>query len=113
MAEAGAPPTPPPPHGSLSGFQANIEAIYGERDRARGLSSTFMWLTEEVGELARALRSGDPHNLRTEVSDVLAWLSTVASMAGVDLAEAASRYSQGCPRCQRTPCDCQRGPERS
>ena len=101
------------PHHSLAGFQANIDAIYGERDAARGLPSTFMWLTEEVGELARALRSGDPDNLRTEVSDVLAWLSTVASLAGVDLAEAASRYSHGCPRCEATPCDCRRGPARS
>jgi NTP pyrophosphatase (non-canonical NTP hydrolase) len=101
------------PHQGLRAFQENIEAIYGERDAARGLPSTFMWLTEEVGELARALRSGDPENLRTEVSDVLAWLSTVASLADVDLAEAASRYSQGCPRCGRTPCDCRRGPARA
>ena len=45
-----------PPHRGLRAFQEHIEAVYGERDAARGLPSTFMWFTEEVGELARAIR---------------------------------------------------------
>jgi len=96
----------------LRDFQQKIEAIYGERDRARGTASTFMWFVEEVGELARALRSRDPQNLALEVGDVLAWLSTLASMASVDLEEAAARYAAGCPRCTGNPCSCQRGPSR-
>ena len=91
----------------------HIEAIYGERDAARGLASTHMWFAEETGELARALRGGDPENLREEFADVLAWLSTLASLAGVDMEEAASRYETGCPRCQGIPCACQRGPKRT
>jgi NTP pyrophosphatase (non-canonical NTP hydrolase) len=102
-----------PPHRGLAAFQRHIEALYGERDAARGLASTFMWFTEEVGELARAVRGGDPDNLRTEVGDVLAWLATVASLTGVDLEDAASRYARGCPRCGQIPCDCRRGPARS
>ncbi len=94
----------PRPHESLSAFQRNIDAIYGERDAARGVASTYMWFVEEVGELGRAIRKADPENLRAEVSDVLAWLTTLASLNGVDLAEAASRYSSGCPRCAATPC---------
>lgn len=101
------------PHHGLRSFQQHIEALYGARDAARGLPSTFMWFTEEVGELARAIRSSDPENLRTEVGDVLAWLATVASLTGVDLEDAASRYSAGCPRCAQIPCECRRGPERS
>ena len=101
------------PHRSLRGFQQHIEALYGERDAARGLASTFMWFAEEVGELARAIRSRDPENLRTEVGDVLAWLSTLASLTDVDLEQAASRYSPGCPRCGQIPCGCRRGPSRS
>lgn len=100
------------PHRGLRSFQRHIEDIYGERDRARGLSGTYMWFAEEVGELARALRSGDPDNLCGEVGDVLAWLSTLASMAGVDLEEAAARYTAGCPRCAEIPCNCQRGAAR-
>jgi len=103
----------PLPHQGLRAFQQNIEAIYGQRDRARGLAGTYMWFAEEVGELARALRAGDPENLREEVADVLAWLSTLASIADVDLEAAAARYSAGCPRCRSTPCACDRGPARS
>ncbi len=107
--EAGA----PLPHESLRAYQANIDAIYGERDAARGIPSTYMWFVEEVGELGRAIRKADPENLIVEVGDVLAWLTTLASLTGVDLEEAARRYSAGCPRCDATPCDCRRGPARS
>ena len=103
----------PLPHRGLRAFQKNIEAIYGERDRARGLAGTYMWFAEEAGGLARALRAGEPENLREEVADVLAWLATLASIAEVDLEAAAARYSAGCPRCHSTPCACDRGPARS
>ncbi|NMC20734.1 MAG: nucleotide pyrophosphohydrolase, partial [Thermogutta sp.] len=32
--------------------------MYYRKDVARGIDGTFMWLMEEVGELAAALRSG-------------------------------------------------------
>ena len=91
---------------TLREFQEQIEAIYGERDGARGVSGSFQWLAEEVGELARALRKGEPGNLREEFADVCAWLFTLASMAGVDMTEAVGKYASGCPRCQATPCAC-------
>jgi NTP pyrophosphatase (non-canonical NTP hydrolase) len=90
----------------LAEFQARIEAIYGARDRARGLATTFMWFAEEVGELSRALRRTDAANLREEFADVLAWLVTLASITGVDIEQAANKYAAGCPRCRRTPCGC-------
>ena len=96
----------------LAAFQAHIDAVYGAKDRARGVPKTYMWFVEEVGELGRALRKGDPENLREEFSDVLAWLCTLASMSGIDMAEAATRYAQGCPRCGAVPCGCARGPDR-
>ena len=101
------------PASELAAFQAAIEATYGERDRARGLAPTYMWFVEEVGELGRALRKGDAENLREEVGDVLAWLTSLASMAGVSLEDAAARYRDGCPRCGESPCACRRGPARS
>ncbi len=93
----------------LSEFQRSIAATYLERDRARGIDGTFRWLVEEVGELARAIRQpggGDPAELAHEVSDVLAWLASVATLAGVDLERAASRYANGCPKCGAVPCAC-------
>lgn len=94
----------------ISEFQRLIEGIYFERDSARGRDGTFVWFVEEVGELARALARPAPDgvkNLREEFADVLAWLSTLASIAGVDLESAAAeKYQGGCPKCRSTPCAC-------
>jgi NTP pyrophosphatase (non-canonical NTP hydrolase) len=94
----------------ISEFQKLIEETYLERDRARGRDRTFVWFVEEVGELARALgrpRQDGGKNLREEFADVLAWLSTLASIEGIDLeAAAAGKYEKGCPRCQSRPCVC-------
>jgi NTP pyrophosphatase (non-canonical NTP hydrolase) len=88
-------------------FQRLIEKIYYEQDSARGLAGTHMWFCEEVGELTRALRRGNTDELEGEFADVLAWLSTLASIAGIELEEAArKKYGNGCPRCSSTPCTC-------
>ncbi|MCP4092230.1 MAG: nucleotide pyrophosphohydrolase [Planctomycetes bacterium] len=93
----------------ISEFQKRIEAIYFEKDNARGLEGTYMWFAEEIGELTRALRRNDDReNLEEEFADVLAWLSTLASIRGIDLAAAAEKkYGNGCPYCHATPCSCQ------
>jgi len=87
-------------------FQRLIERIYGDKDASRGTPATFMWLAEEVGELSRALRRDDPANLADEFADVFAWLSTLASMNGVELGDAVAKYAGGCPRCGGVPCRC-------
>ncbi len=88
-------------------FQKLIEAIYYRKDSTRGLAGTHMWFCEEVGELTRALRRGRKEELDGEFADVLAWLSTLASISGVDLERAArAKYGAGCPRCASTPCSC-------
>lgn len=57
-------------------FQSSMAHIYLERDEARGRDVTFRWPTEEVGELARAMRTGDRANLEHEFGDVMAWLAS-------------------------------------
>ena len=79
---------------------------YLERDRARGVDGTFRRLVEEVGELARALRRDEPQAREEELSDVLAWLVSLANLAGVDVERAARRYTHGCPKCGDVPCSC-------
>jgi NTP pyrophosphatase (non-canonical NTP hydrolase) len=91
----------------LSDLQSALRETYVERDAARGRDATFRWLTEEVGELARALRKGDRQNLEHEFGDVLAWLTSLATLEGVDLEAAAARYATGCPRCGGRPCGCE------
>jgi NTP pyrophosphatase (non-canonical NTP hydrolase) len=92
----------------LSELHHSIRDTYLARDRERGVDATFRWFTEEVGELARALRKGDRENLELEFSDVLAWLVSLANLTGIDLDEAIARYAQGCPKCGMLPCLCPR-----
>lgn len=92
---------------TLADFQRLIRDMYFEKDVARGIDGTFMWLMEEVGELAGALRSGTHEERLGEFADVLAWLATIANVAGVDLSEAVARkYGSGCPGCGQFVCTC-------
>jgi NTP pyrophosphatase (non-canonical NTP hydrolase) len=96
-----------PPGVTLADFQRLIRQMYFDKDVARGVDGTFMWLMEEVGELAAALRSGTHENRLDEFADVLAWLATIANVAKVDLSEAVTRkYGAGCPGCGQFVCTC-------
>src|SRR5436190_2916826 len=92
---------------AISDFQHLIREMYLEKDIARGIDGTFMWLMEEVGELASCLRNGTHEERLGEFADVLAWLTTIANVAGIDLAEAvAKKYRTGCPGCGQLICTC-------
>lgn len=92
---------------SIDDFQRLIRAMYFEKDAARGVDGTFMWLMEEVGELAAALREGSKADQAEEFADVLAWLTTIANVAGIDLAAALrAKYGSGCPGCGQLVCSC-------
>jgi len=93
---------------SIADLQHHIRRMYYDKDVARGVDGTFMWLMEEVGELASALRGDDRENLAEEFADVIAWLFTIANVAEVDLAAALSgKYGSGCPGCGRLECECE------
>jgi NTP pyrophosphatase (non-canonical NTP hydrolase) len=87
-------------------FQKLIEREYFERDRARGLSGTFMWFVEEVGELSTALRHGTLEEQKAEFADVFAWLVTLASIQGIKMEDVVAKYAEGCPYCKKIPCEC-------
>lgn len=92
---------------NLKQLQALIKDLYGEKDASRGVEGTFMWFMEEVGELSAALREKNHEELVLEFADVLAWLATLANIAGVDLEEAVKlKYGTGCPGCSKSPCIC-------
>ena len=107
---------------TIQAFQTLIRDMYIEKDQARGVPATFMWLMEEVGELASALRETSRTefdridaeemeqrraNLKHEFADVLAWLTTIANVVDVDLGSAISdKYGSGCPGCQQFVCVC-------
>jgi len=92
---------------TFSDFQHLIRKMYFEKDIARGVEGTFMWLVAEIGELAEALRSGTLEDKAEEFADVVAWLTTIANVSGVDLTQAIrKKYGQGCPGCGRFVCIC-------
>lgn len=81
---------------NIAEFQQLIHERYYATDSARGSARTFLWFMEEVGELAEALAQrergdGDDRELASEFADVLAWLTTLANINGVDLADAIER----------------------
>lgn len=87
---------------TFSDFQSLIRERYYATDAARGAAGTFLWLMEEVGELATALQNNaqgrvptpeERANLAEEFADVIAWLTTLANISGVDLTEALRKYT--------------------
>ena|SRR5687768_10566320 len=81
---------------TLFQFQRHVSERYEKADRERGTAGTWLWFSEEIGELARALaRKESRENLEEEFADVLAWLCTLANINDVDLAEAVARKYLG------------------
>ncbi|MEM1424157.1 MAG: MazG nucleotide pyrophosphohydrolase domain-containing protein [Planctomycetota bacterium] len=87
---------------TVHAFQELIRERYSATDAERGTPGTFMWFMEEVGELATALQENAPGrsptdaqraNLSEEFADVLAWLTTLANINGVDLTYALTKYT--------------------
>ncbi len=96
---------------TLEELQQLIERMYSDKDRARGAAGTFLWLSEEVGELAAAIGEGTPQEQAAEFADVLAWLATLANVLGINLTEAVrAKYGDGCPGCGKYVCDCNEKP---
>jgi NTP pyrophosphatase (non-canonical NTP hydrolase) len=92
---------------TLDELQNLIAAMYSRKDEARGIEGTFMWFMEEVGELSAALREETKEETAKEFADVLAWLATLANVAGINLADAVRlKYGQGCPGCHQMVCAC-------
>jgi NTP pyrophosphatase (non-canonical NTP hydrolase) len=92
---------------TLARLQKVVAELYGDKDRRRGIEGTFMWLMAEVGELSAVLRGGSQPTVAAEFADVLAWLASIANVAGIDLEAAIeAKYGSGCPGCKESPCTC-------
>lgn len=90
---------------TIADFQQMIRDRYFATDSARGVPGTFLWFAEEFGELAEALArqergESNKKELEEEFADVLAWLTTLANIADVDLTAAVQRkyFDEGGPK---------------
>lgn len=92
-------------------FQRHIADLYLEKDRKRGTEATFLWLMEEVGELAEAVRRKERAGLEEEMADCVAWIASLANLLDVDLEKALEKkYPATCARCGENPCGCEEKP---
>lgn len=91
----------------ISEFQKHIWHIYGHHDKKRGIWKTYLWLKREVEELGEAIFTCNKDNIKEEIADVLAWLTSISTLLNVDLQNASiERYGEGCPKCGYIPCQC-------
>ena len=90
----------------ISEFQNLMHKIYFAKDSSRGIAGTYLWLIEELGELAEEIRKKDKEALKREFSDSFAWLASLANLLGVNLEETIKVYENGCPKCGKIPCRC-------
>ena len=94
----------------ISEFQELIRNLYFKKDSKRGINNTFIWLIEEIGELATLLnkRLIDTAKISEELADIIAWTTSIANLMEIDLEKAlAFKYPDKCKKCDANPCQCE------
>ena len=61
------------------------------------------WIAEEVGELAQAVRKGTRAQQEHEISDVLAWVASLANQLDIDLTHALGGMPRAAPSATPSP----------
>lgn len=90
-------------------FQTLIKDLYFEQDQKRGLKNSYIWLIEEIGELASVLKKTEinPDEASEELSDIFAWTTSIANLLNIDLETALiKKYPNICIKCKSNPCVC-------
>ena len=93
----------------ISEFQKLMRDLYFHQDSKRGLEGTFIWLVEEMGELASLLKENKIQKDKTaeELADIIAWTGSIANLLEIDLENALKKkYPNKCSKCDSIPCRC-------
>ncbi len=93
----------------ISEFQDLIKELYFKKDCKRGVKNTFIWLVEEIGELATLLKKNniDTNKISEELADIIAWTNSLANLLNIDLEHALiNKYPNQCKKCGNKPCRC-------
>lgn len=101
---------------SLKQWCAHFDAVYGAKNRERGIENTLNRLFKEVVEILslqmmipKMEQSPDEikREIALELADCLAWTIAISNLLGLDLGKAvSSRFGKGCWKCGRIPCNC-------
>ncbi|MHA1146926.1 MAG: MazG nucleotide pyrophosphohydrolase domain-containing protein [Promethearchaeota archaeon] len=90
-------------------FQELMRKLYFHQDSKRGLKGTYIWLIEEIGELASILKENAPskEGSAEELADIIAWTCSIANLLNIDLENALfKKYPDKCIKCGESPCIC-------
>jgi len=90
-------------------FQTLIRDLYFEQDQKRGLKNSYIWLIEEIGELASVLKKTEINldEASEELSDIFAWTTSIANLLNIDLETVLiKKYPNICIKCKSNPCVC-------
>ncbi len=93
----------------VSEFQQLIKDLYFHQDFDRGIEKSFLWLVEEIGELASNVKSKmiNKKEIGDEMADIVAWICSLANLFEIELEEALFRkYPNKCIKCDSNPCRC-------
>ncbi len=95
----------------ITEFQSLIKDLYFRQDYIRGINATFIWLIEEIGELANIIHNPiiDREKASEELADIIAWTSSLANLLDIDLEDALlKKYPNMCIKCKSNPCICEK-----
>jgi len=93
----------------VSEFQDLMQKLYFHQDSKRGIKATYIWLVEEIGELASLIKEQkiDKDKAADEIADIIAWTCSVANLLDINIEEALlNKYPNKCRKCDSIPCKC-------
>ena len=93
----------------ISDFQKLMRELYFHRDSERGINRTFIWLVEEIGELANLIKYEkiEKTHISEEIADIIAWTNSLANLLDINIEKALSeKYPKTCIKCNSSPCQC-------
>ena len=103
---------------TLAQWCEHFNAVYGDRNRARGIENVMNRLFKEVSELLSLAMRGNSVSIPTtqdeierefsfELADALAWTIAVANIYRTNLERVVlDRYGNGCWKCRKSRCEC-------
>ncbi len=101
---------------SLKDWQEHFRALYGQRNKAKGIENLLNRLFKEISELLslqmmvfNAVESLDDidKEFAFELADALAWTIAISNFLDIDIEKAVlNRFGSGCWKCYQIPCIC-------